>query len=142
MTSVCRDSRAALHKTAVLGLYQMHVNNSMVKGEQTCPTETAAMEALLRRSTLAWMAAMACCRIMKPVCIPYLHTASRLVQCGHNQYGVTCASYMSVGELRCPDAVTHDTLLQQLYVVMYVGMFVSKCVCLNIQQPQPVASVY
>lgn len=30
------------------------------------------MEALLRRSTLAWTAAMACCRIMKPVCIPYL----------------------------------------------------------------------
>ncbi len=44
------------------------------KTGRTFPTETAAMDALLRRSILAWIAEMACWRIMKPPCMPYLCT--------------------------------------------------------------------
>lgn len=55
-------------------------SNWNTAGGPTCPTETAATEALLRRSTLAWIAEIACCRIMKPACIPYLQARPLLQQ--------------------------------------------------------------
>ncbi len=53
-----------LQKASAYTLCEQHVGRP---GGGALPALTSPMEALLRRSTLAYTAAMACCRIMYPV---------------------------------------------------------------------------
>ncbi len=75
------------------------------KTGRTFPTETAAMDALLRRSILAWIAEMACWRIMKPPCMPYLCTHTNN-DARHTSNSTLCETHwpesqMMIAQVQC-----------------------------------------